>query len=142
MKKTLVLAVLILGLAVAGYAIRVNPGSSASGDSASTAETLVYRDASADFAADVVTVATLAATTSITLTGNQAVTSGSVQVSSSAVGAASLTLDGAYTTAQLVAKTPARTGMLVFNTTLLEMCVSTGTAVSSYARLKDAAVCE
>ena len=142
MKKTLFLAALILGIAATGYAIRVNPGSQASGDSANTAETLAYRDTNGDFAAGTITVATLAATSALTLTGNQAVTAGSVQVSSAATSAFSLTLDGAYTSAQIAAKTPARAGMLVYSSTLSEVCVSTGATLMGYARLKDAATCQ
>lgn len=62
MKKTAFLALLILGIAVASYAIRVNPGSQASGDSDNTAETLVYRDASGNFAAGTITAAAITAT--------------------------------------------------------------------------------
>ena len=75
MKKSFFLALMILGLAVAGYAIRVTPGSNASGDSANVAETLVYRDTVGAFAAGAVTAASLAVTGATTATGTVAMSS-------------------------------------------------------------------
>lgn len=68
MRKTIILALAILGFYTVGYALRVNPGSQATGDSANVGTTLVYRDASGDFAAGVITVNTLTVATGITLT--------------------------------------------------------------------------
>ena len=69
MKKTMVTIAFVFSLAVTVSALRVNPGSNASGDSANTALTLVYRDASGDFAAAKITATTLEVTGTTTNTG-------------------------------------------------------------------------
>jgi hypothetical protein len=56
----------------------------------------------------------------------------SVKSSSSVTSGFSLWIDGAYTTAQLQAKNPGKAGVLVFNSTLLNICVSTGATVQGY----------
>ncbi len=58
-----------------------------------------------------------------------------VGVSSAATSAFALCLDAAYTTAQLQAKTPAKVGCLVYNTTLNNVCVSTGAATAQAYKL-------
>ena len=57
-------------------------------------------------------------------------------VSGSGVGIPSLT------TAQVQASTPSRAGVLLYNSTLSVVCVSTGTAVQGYARIDGATACE
>ena len=49
---------------------------------------------------------------------------------------------GRLTTYVLLGAIAARAGMLVYSSTLSEMCVSTGATISGYARLKDAAACQ
>lgn len=120
-------------LAFNALAIQVNPTSNVICDSASTAETCVYRDTSGNFSAGTITAS---------LTGAVTTTSGVVQVSSATTSAFSLSLDGAYTSAQIQAKTPARKGMLVYNTTLSVICVSTGTTVQGYAAVADNTACQ
>lgn len=58
MKKVILLALMILTMSVIGYSITVQPGSNASGDSANTAATLVYRDTSGNFAAGAISAET------------------------------------------------------------------------------------
>ena len=67
---------------------------------------------------------------------------GTISVSSAATANLPFVLDGQYTSAQLVAKTPSAAGQLVYNTTISEVCVSTGATVQGYARVKDAATCQ
>lgn len=98
------------------------------------------------------TITTLTSTTAaitthtgstIAQTGAISTTGGGISASSgTSAGATPFMLDGSYTSAALVAKTPARAGQLVFNSTLSEVCVSTGATVFGYARVKDAATCQ
>lgn len=112
MKKAL-LGLIVLVLAGVGYAITVNPASNVTADSAATPLTIIYRDSDGDAA-----VVDLTATT--------------VATSSAATSAFSLTLGGAFTTAQIQAKTPSAAGQLVYNSTLNQVCVSTGATVQGY----------
>lgn len=66
------------------------------------------------------------------VSGNIASTAALLSVSSSATSAFSLTIDGAYTSAQIAAKTPSKAGQLIFNTTLPNLCVSTGATIQGY----------
>ena len=110
--KTLFLAALILSIAVAGYAIRVNPGSQASGDSANTAETLVYRDTNGAFSAG-------------------AITATSISVSAQA---SPMKLQ-ARTKAQFSAITPALGDMYrCSDCTEKLICIATGTALGDFQR--------
>lgn len=118
MKKiNMLVALALFGLASIAGAVQtltVNPAASVTGASAATADTVVYRDDNADFAAHSVAI------------------SGLVSVSSSATSGIVFVLDGAYTTAQIEAKTPSAAGQLVFNSTLGNVCISTGTTVEGY----------
>ncbi len=72
MKKVLILAALILTIATIGYTITVNPASAVTADSAATALTIPYRDASGDFAVNTLTAANVTVTgaTSIAVKDN------------------------------------------------------------------------
>ena len=50
----------------------------------------------------------------------------------------SLAIDGAYTTVQVQAKTPTAAGQLIWNSTLSDLCVSTGTTVEGYKLARSA----
>jgi len=113
--KALIFALLAVGNA---DAITVNPASAVTADSEATAFTIPYRDASGNFAA-----------------GISAVGSNDITVSSAATSAFSLVLDGAYTTPQIQAKTPSAVGQLVYNTTLNNLCISTGAATAQAYKL-------
>lgn len=63
MKKFLLAALIIAGLAYAGHAISTNPASNVTADSANTALTIPYRDSNGAFAMGALTA------TTITLTG-------------------------------------------------------------------------
>ena len=67
-----------------------------------------------------------------TMTGALTITAAGVSASSSATSGVVLQLDGAYTTAQIQAKTPTAAGQLVYNSTLANICVSTGAVVQGY----------
>lgn len=111
--KKIVLAVLVGIITVAvAHSITVNPASSVTADSEGTAFTIPYRDANGDFAAG-----TIAA---------------KVSASSSTTSVFTITLEGAYTTPQIQGKTPSAAGQLVYNSTLKNVCVSTGTTVQGY----------
>lgn len=122
MKKSIGLSLFFVALGIVGIlagrvvAIQVNPASNVIADSAATAETIVYRDTSGDFSSG-----------TISTVGEYG-----MKVSSSATSAFSLRIDGAYTTAQIQAKTPTNAGELVYNTTLPNLCISTGTTVQAY----------
>ena len=79
-------AVVLSGYGAFAWAIRVNPTSNVMADSASTAETIIYRDASKNFAAGTGTLEALAVTAA----------TGSVLVSTSATSNSGLCLAGAY----------------------------------------------
>lgn len=49
---------------------------------------------------------------------------------------------GAFTQAQVNAKTPGKVGTLILNSTLNKVCVSTGTTVMGYARIEDGSTCQ
>ena len=118
--KRLFVALVVVALAATGYAITVNPASNVTADSEATAFTIPYRDASGNFSVG-------------TLTGGVlAVGANDVVTSSAATSSASLSIDGAYTTAEIQAKTPVRAGMLVYNATLNNLCISTGTTIQGY----------
>ncbi len=68
---------------------------------------------------------------SLNVTGASAMT-GAVSVSTAAAGATPFVIDGAYSTVQIQAKTPTAAGQLVYNTTLANVCVSTGTTIQAY----------
>lgn len=46
------------------------------------------------------------------------------------------------TTAQVQASTPGRAGTLIYNSTLSQVCVSTGTTLQGYGRVSNAATCQ
>lgn len=128
--KNIIAGLMLAVLAVEiGRADSVNPASNVTADSANTAGTIVYRDSSGNFAAGTITATAVTAATSLT------VSAGKVSVSTAAVGATALVLDGSYSTVQLRLKTPTAVGQIIFNTTLGNICVSTGTATAEAYKL-------
>lgn len=61
-----------------------------------------------------------------------AFTGASVSVSSNATSGNKFVIDGAYSTAEIQAKTPSAAGQLIFNVTLGNVCISTGTTIQGY----------
>ena len=120
MKKVLILAALILTIAGVGYAITVNPMSNVLADSASTAETIAYRDSNGDFAVKTLTVDTAVVASSVTLSSV-------------------ITL---YTRTKTQIDTLAATALhqLIFCTdcTIPGICKSTGTAAAQWEKIESA----
>lgn len=85
------------------------------------------------------TITTLVSTTfsaaTVSATGAISTTGGGVKASSSTSSNLPLVLDGMYTTAQIQAKTPSAVGQLVYNVTLGNVCVSTGSATAQAYKL-------
>lgn len=75
---------------------------------------------------------TLTVTGATALNGATTATAAQIIVSTAAGSSASLVLDGAYTTAQIQAKTPTAAGQVIWNSTLGNLCVSTGAVVEGY----------
>lgn len=114
----------------------VHGGSGGGGSAVSGAEACV--DYSGNFLPTVTNAQTLGTSSlkfsnvyATTLTGNLVggvtTTASSVAASSSTTSAFSIALVGAYTTAQLQVSTPTALGQLIYNSTLSNVCVSTGT---------------
>ena len=125
-RKSILLAVFAIALSIAVRYARAVSGPLGFGvlfDSANTASTAVYRDGSGNFSAGTVTAS---------LTGAVTTTAAFVSVSSATTANSPFSLDGQYTTAQIQAKTPTVAGQLVYNTTLANVCVSTGATVQGY----------
>jgi hypothetical protein len=110
--KRIGLTVIASILASVAYAITTNPASNVTADSDNTAFTIPYRDSSGNFVAGTI--------------------SAKISASSSTTSGFTITLEGAYTTAQIQAKTPTAAGQLVYNSTLANVCVSTGATIQGY----------
>ncbi len=123
--KGIIVGLALLMLAGYAYSESINPASNALADSANTARTIAYRDANGDFAAGTITVTAISGSGAISTTGG-------VKASSSTTSNLPFVLDGMYTTAQVQAKTPTAAGQLIYNVTLGDVCVSTGTTIQGY----------
>lgn len=110
MRKFLLAVVAVLGISGVGYGITVNPASNALADSAATALTIIYRDASANFAANIITAV------GVTLSGPMTLTS--------------------KTKAEFDSLDPAVVGEAYFCSDCTEklICVSTGTSAAQFQR--------
>ena len=114
----LAVGLIVAVAALKAYAVQQNLDSHGIGDSANTASTFVFRDASGNFSAG-----------AISASGAVAVTGDVVSVATSSTSNFPVRLRGAYTTTQL-ASLSAAPGDIVVNITVPMICVSSATSAA------------
>lgn len=123
MRKMILTLAALFALAGVSYSITVNPASNALADSAATGLTIIYRDASGDFASNIATLSSLV-TGGVSSSGSVALTGGYVK-------------PYPRTLAQIQAITPATGDLGGFVTCTncaiaYSLCVATGATVQGF----------